>query len=524
VILLVLPAYWLFMRWSLWLDEAFVANAALAKSTGGALYYKDWMQSTSPRLLLLLIRACSFLLTPGEVSLRLVPWTFGILALVCWAVLVRRIFAIPVSLVAMTLLATNYWAIKYAQQVKQYSTDLFVSASVMLLLYQVVLFGKKPPRIATVAVPLSLAGFLSYPAVFWFPTAVIAVALGSETSSDTSPQAWVNRQYRAIFVATILGLSSAINYLWFIKPNITPDLFYFWEIGYLGGNLTKTVPLFLFNLGDLLLPAITSWTKAISFVLEVVMAVGGVRCIVGIRKRDRRAVTVLLLGLAPIFSGCVVSMVKLYPLNAYPRVIVWMLPSCYLLIGYALEMPLIWLWNRSTAVSSRLLLRACVVAACCLVALASAPVLSKFTRLTEDNRELFAHLAAKMQAADCVYVHAGVAEQFSIYRRLLHWSPSCVYQGNIDWACCGKSREIRASDPTAGNMREDLDKAVTKAQSGKLWLVLPSGLHGHWSVAIRPHLAAVPSIMAANGCRVEEMRLYGFVELTAYQCVPRVKR
>src|SRR5580658_3148113 len=64
---------------SLWMDEAWVANSALAPSLSGMFYYPDWLQ-TSPPLFLLLTRAAVYTVGVSSFAFRLVPLALALIA------------------------------------------------------------------------------------------------------------------------------------------------------------------------------------------------------------------------------------------------------------------------------------------------------------------------------------------------------------------------------------------------------------------------------------------------------------
>src|ERR1041385_7654748 len=78
---------------SLWLDEAWVANAAAAASLSKMLYYDRWLQTTPP-LFLVLVRATVKIFGLSNVTLRLVPFIFGVVSIVFTFLLLKRAVAL----------------------------------------------------------------------------------------------------------------------------------------------------------------------------------------------------------------------------------------------------------------------------------------------------------------------------------------------------------------------------------------------------------------------------------------------
>ena len=87
------------------------------------LAYPNWLQST-PVIPLLLIRAVVAVAGSSEWALRIVPVAGAIVATIVMAVVLRRAFRLAAAAPALVFLATNYWVVKYTQQVKRYGTDI----------------------------------------------------------------------------------------------------------------------------------------------------------------------------------------------------------------------------------------------------------------------------------------------------------------------------------------------------------------------------------------------------------------
>jgi hypothetical protein len=133
LIALTIPARLVWMHLSLWLDEAWVANAVLQPSLKQMIYYPHWVQST-PVLFLFLERLGTALFGVNEIAVRIIPWVGSLAAAFVFGSVLRMLFPVPLSLSLLALFSTNYWAIKYAQQTKQYGTDLFVAAVLVWLI------------------------------------------------------------------------------------------------------------------------------------------------------------------------------------------------------------------------------------------------------------------------------------------------------------------------------------------------------------------------------------------------------
>src|SRR5262245_51979497 len=117
---------------SLYLDETWVANAAIAPSLAGMFYYDAWLQ-TSPPLFMFLVRSVVHILGLTNSVLRLIPWLMGILSIVSMAILVRRLLSQQYALLAWTMFVLSPVAIRYSSVLKQYSSELMATTVILLV-------------------------------------------------------------------------------------------------------------------------------------------------------------------------------------------------------------------------------------------------------------------------------------------------------------------------------------------------------------------------------------------------------
>jgi hypothetical protein len=516
VLLLNIPARLLYIFNSLWLDEAWVANSVVEATIKQMLFYDRWVQSTPP-LTLLLMRGATSLMGPGELAFRIVALLAGLAAIALFALAAHRIFRWPLGLLATTFLATNYWAIRYSQEAKQYGCDLLMASAFVLLIYNTLNSdGIRHPRILVLTAGL-LGSLLSLPVMFFFPSIVIALGI-RELLRRSGRGSW-GKAARCLagpaFVGAVLAAGLAAQYFVYWRPNIPvsfrADLAHY--------SMAANGPLavlrhFLANLAELLLPTNFRSLHVLSPLAVVLVGAGLARSLTGAVKGDLRSVSILFAGAVPPLTAVVLSFANIYPIVPQPRLILWMLPCCVILLFFALE-PLF------GYVSSRLPIRAVrvvVLVACVSVTAATLVVLWMHPRPVEDNRAAVTFLAAHAQAGDRILVHAGMSEQFALYSHLVVWQPPPVYFANSDWPCCSINIEKRVSNPKARTLEEDVDSAVQGIHPGRVWVLTPSGDGRHWSGNLSPVIGKVPEYMAAHNCAAEENRLFGFTEVSWFHC------
>ena len=198
---------------SLWLDEAWVANSIAAPSLHDMFYYPQWLQTTPP-LFLLPSRGAVGLLGLSNVSLRIVPLIFALLAVAIFLLVARDVVSPSIAILAGALLVFSPAAIEYAHTSKQYSGELLATT---LILAPAIAYLRRASRrryywlTATIVLALPLA----YSSVFLLPGVILAVY-----GENRKP-------------ALLVGLTGgvlALLYIFFIRPNYSPDLHRFWRI------------------------------------------------------------------------------------------------------------------------------------------------------------------------------------------------------------------------------------------------------------------------------------------------------
>lgn len=113
---------------SLWLDEAWVANAVIQSD----LSHLVKRALTAPLFFVLSIHYLTIVLGKTEFVLRLLPCLFGIGTLILFFLLIRRITGKTATLTTLLMLSFSYQFIHYSKDLKQYSTAMFFT---LLLIY-----------------------------------------------------------------------------------------------------------------------------------------------------------------------------------------------------------------------------------------------------------------------------------------------------------------------------------------------------------------------------------------------------
>lgn len=125
---------WLENR-SLWIDEAYLGMHIMATSWKGILLNQRWAVDfpVPPMGFMLMEKINAAIFGNNEMALRLFPLCCGILAIVLFYVLTKKILTFRMMVFALALFVLNDYLIEYSSELKQYSTDMMVVLTLSLL-------------------------------------------------------------------------------------------------------------------------------------------------------------------------------------------------------------------------------------------------------------------------------------------------------------------------------------------------------------------------------------------------------
>jgi hypothetical protein len=503
------------MTRSLYRDEAWVAGSVLSPSIGSMFHYEKWLQTTPP-LFLLLVRGVVALFGNSEIAVRAVPWFAGLLSVVFVGRTLGRLFPATLAILGTSLFLTNYWAVKYSQQVKQYSTDVLVSS---LFLYLVTEFWCNRQRRQVIYWALVLAGssvFLSFTAVFWFPVSLLVIAIANRDGArSTSPGSDLANRFRDCL--TMLGVyagSFGLAYTFFIRPNRSGSLVQFWIDQFIGsGGLIPSLLRFFQSICDLMLPQQFLWSRFFSYACGLIVLVGLSRALVAQREGDKRALNILAVTL-PIITAIVASYFREYPLLTKPRMIIWLLPICTLLLVYALE--LLWAWVTAKAgVHTSALITASLTIIVCMAAVALSVFVVERSRENpiDDFRSSVLYLSRNAGPHDPVFVYALGVEELDYYTQRVDWHPDNIFAGNTNLGCClPGTPAIVGDDSRKAGLAEDVHSFMQGSNGKHVWFLLQSGIHQQ---LIMEHARTEAS---AAQCRVATTSTFESTLLESFDC------
>ncbi len=188
------------------MDEVNLARNLIERGFFDYLHPLDYNQH-APILFLWLLDLITKILGHSELALRLWPFIAGVLSIIVFQEILRKIhLPWPMVVTGTFLLGLNIVSVKYGLEVKQYSTDLLV-ATLLIMFWKNYEDGIISARTLLIFGVVSI--FLSMPAIFIL-LAICMVGLLHK---------WKERnQLLPVFIGW--GIVFLINYFFFLRPSI----------------------------------------------------------------------------------------------------------------------------------------------------------------------------------------------------------------------------------------------------------------------------------------------------------------
>jgi hypothetical protein len=377
-------------RRSLWLDEALVANNIVSRSFGGLTHPLGGEQG-APIGWLWVQRTMVIVFGNNEYALRIVPLLAGIaaLAFVYWTA--RRVVGPWSATLAVWIFALLPQAIRYSVEVKQYSTDLAISAGLIFLALETiehrVVDGRLDRRAITAwGVVGAITVWWSHPAIF------VLVA----TAAVLAVVAFARRSERRVVALACVPwvVSFAVDWVVSLRRlGQDPFLHQFWIQGFAPRpfRLTTYVPWLVRTPSHL---TVDPGGIPAAGIAAVVAALG---LAVAVTRRPAAGALVVL----PLVVAIGAASIGAYPIEG--RLALWLLPT--LVIGLAGAV--------GAAVQIAETIEPMLLAAVCLatVLLLRSPTASSLSIISNpttfnDIRPLMQAVHRDMRSGDQVWIHA----------------------------------------------------------------------------------------------------------------------
>ncbi len=423
---------------SLWLDEAYLALNILGRDFSGLLRPLDYHQ-IAPPLFLWSVKLAVSLWGESEAVLRLVPLIGGILALLLFYPLARRVAGPLGAWLATALLAWSQPLIYYASEVKPYATDALTTIAACALALPLIEgpTADRPSyrRLLLAGILGALMPWFSYPSAFVLGGLALAMLFGP----------LFRRRYRfaprLAIPPALWGLSLLALYVAILRPGLgDPLLRTFWREFF--------IPFPPHSLADLY-RCLQAWFDFLVLagglpfygLATFAWLAGGII----LWRAGRRALALALV--LPLLGATVASGLKLYPL--YIRVILFAVPPTFLLIACGGEAI-----HRALSAHSRAIAIVWVTLLMLHPFYRSLAVLNS-PWVNEEVRPAIQYIRDHWQEGDRIYVYHGAAPIFAYYAPRFDLDDPALY------------RLGRASNGDFTLLRDD----VASLPPGRVWVL-----------------------------------------------------
>lgn len=306
---------YLFIR-PLWHDETALAYNILRRNIFGFFTPLDFLQKAPP-LFMSGVKLVTTILSPAELQLRLIPFLSSIGSVIIFYLLSNKILLKKGSiLIANLLFAINYYLIYYAQEFKQYSTDVFLILLSLLLFEKIDLKQLSYKKIFLYSLISIILILFSFPMLF----AILAFITINLIKADKEIVK------KLTLYAVPIGIVSLIYYTLMLLPtrNMELEFFnYYWNDGFIKPNIISIFSLIKKNMSYYFHPNDSAWILTLPALIGIYALI----------KESKKIHYFIFL----IFSFAILaSMLHLYPIKE--RIALYLLPIILLLIAKPIDL------------------------------------------------------------------------------------------------------------------------------------------------------------------------------------------
>ncbi|MFW6140738.1 MAG: glycosyltransferase family 39 protein [Acidobacteriota bacterium] len=450
---------------SLWLDEAWVANAVIQADLSMAIK----RSLTSPLFFVLSVHYLALVLGKTEFVLRLLPCLFGFGTLIFFYLLSRKISGKTATLVTLFMLSFSHQFIHYSKELKQYSGAMFFT---LLLVYfcEKILSSKRNKDWVLFSLFCVLGVGFDHSLLFVIPTVFFVLLVNLDFKKN-----WKKLVYSGSFVFIFSLLFFSIHILSQISNNI----------GAIQKYWLSCYPR-LSSFSSFLNWLVSSFRGMFYYFGFPFFPVSLLIVLLGLslfyKKSKRRYFLYIILPLVWVLTA---SFLKRYPFGGV-RLMLFFAPLLYLAFGNGLDF-----------IFKKLKYNRLYFPLICAVIFLSLSPASDFVQTIkhphqlEEVRPLLNNVRTYIQPQDKIYVYYGAKEAFEFYYRTKFFE--MIETKNIIW---GKSH--RDDIPKYSS---DLNKYLYKDL--RIWLVF-----SHYREKER---ASIISFIEKKGKRVREFHDPGAV-------------
>jgi hypothetical protein len=420
----------------LWTDEAATAHNVVERSLSALLTVPLDYGQAAPKGFLLLEWLMTRAFGTSELAFRFVPFVSGIVSLLLFATIARRLLTPTGALAALLFFSVGYWFLIYSAETHPYGLDLALSLAALLLCIDLRRLAYPPRRVWAVAVFGAIAVWFSHGAL------IALFGLGAALGGI----AWRERGWRTAFrelwpLAAVWGVSAAAA-AWVAVHGMFPTtreyLAWWWRDAMVPVLRSPAAFRWLWNAWRVQLMLFHGWWVDSPVWTSLYVALA----LLGFLSLALRRTAEAVLAASVVAAYVVVSMAKQYPYEA--RLVLASIAVFVLGIGESIGRLANADWGRARGIPRILAMLLCVPP---IYHLVTFPPPYQWS----VTGSYLAQIRDRWQAGDIVY--ATSERSFEVLQSALHFG---LRPGDYILGPCDRSdprRSLRAADALRGRRR-----------------------------------------------------------------------
>jgi len=292
-----------------WNDECALAFNLF--DAGFTDYFKVLQYSQAAPPLFLMVSSLFLKIVPDiELALRFIPLLASILSMPAFYILSKKVLNKNIAVIsALIIFCANYNLIYYAQEFKQYSSDIFIFLGILASYFYIDFKKLNNKQTLLVSLVYSLLIWFSFTSLFALFTILILILINNKDELK-----------KYTLLAAPIGISFIIFYINQHHLSANSFLHEYWINGFIQKDLSNIIAVVMNNF-------FYSFNKAL--ILFLIFITGIIMTLLNFKKNEN------LILIIPYMLALVLSYLSIYPLEG--RIALYLMPILILFIAKVLD-------------------------------------------------------------------------------------------------------------------------------------------------------------------------------------------
>lgn len=306
---------------SLWLDESMISLAIIEVPWSELLSPLHYGEA-APVGFVLITKIVVELFGSSEYALRLYPTVAGLLSVFVFYRLTMLVGNMSIRPLAMAFFSTSTGLISYANEVKQYSTDVLFCLALTTMAFELIKREISRVRLTIYVIVITISLWSSHASIF------VVAGVGLVLLFNAT----VNKDWQKLYCIGILGITVGVNlvviYFFHLQEIMQREFYFEWWTSFfapfpLSSDLSEIR--WYFN-------TFRSFIELVGIDQITVLGLVGIVLLSGIIAVYRKDKSTLFLLGAPLILLLVASWLKLYPMGN--RLVLFAIPYALIVVAY----------------------------------------------------------------------------------------------------------------------------------------------------------------------------------------------